>query len=136
MYNGDDFSAGSLSIKNSPDFEKKNQYNLLIEAADNGNPAKAAYARVTVIIEDVNDHTPQFNQSEYNFVVSEGTAVRGKIGSVFATDLDSGPRGRLIYSVQGGDGSSAFTIDGNTGKCGPLPCANNSTKTSSCRSYS
>lgn len=126
-----------MSIQNSPDFEKKNQYNLLIEAADNGNPSKAAYARVTVIIEDVNDHTPQFNQSEYNFVVSEGTALRGKIGSVFATDLDSGPRGRLIYSVQGGDGSSAFTIDGNTGEYGgPISYPDNSSKISNFWSFS
>lgn len=105
-----------MSIRNSPDFETKNQYNLLIEAADNGKPQKAAYARVTVIIEDVNDHKPEFNQSQYNMIVSEGTAVRGKIGSVFASDLDSGPRGRVIYSIKGGDGTSAFTIDGNTGE--------------------
>lgn len=107
---------GSLLIKNSPDFETKNQYNLLIEAADKGKPSKAAYARVTVIIEDVNDHKPQFNQSEYTLVVSEGTPVRGKIGSVFATDQDSGPRGRLVYTIKGGDGSGTFSIDGNTGK--------------------
>lgn len=107
---------GSLSIKNSPDFETQSQYNLLIDASDNGNPPKAAYARVTVIIEDVNDHAPQFNQSDYSFEVSEGTSIRGKIGSVVATDRDSGPLGRVIYSIKGGDGDGVFTIDGSTGK--------------------
>ena len=109
------FLIGWMKIKNSPDFESKNQYSLLIEAADNGSPPKAAYAHVTVIIEDVNDHKPQFNQSEYNFNVSEGAPVRGSIGSVYAVDRDSGPRGRVVYTIKGGDGS-AFTIDGNTGE--------------------
>ena len=105
-----------MEINNPPDFETKNQYNLLIQAADSGSPSKAATASVTVIIEDVNDHAPKFNQSEYSFTVSEGTAVRGKIGSVLAIDEDSGPRGRIAYTIKGGDGISAFTIDGNTGE--------------------
>lgn len=104
-----------MKIKNSPDFESKNQYSLLIEAADSGSPPKAAYAHVTVIIEDVNDHRPLFNKSEYHFNVSEGAPVRGSIGSVYAVDRDSGPRGRVVYTIKGGD-RSAFTIDGNTGE--------------------
>ena len=41
--------------------------------------------------------------------------MRGSIGSVYAVDSDSGPRGRVVYTIKGGDGS-AFTIDGNTGE--------------------
>ena len=104
-----------MQIQNSPDFETKNRYKLVIEAADNGNPPKVAYARVKVIVKDVNEHKPQFNQSEYNFNVSEGAPVRGSIGSVYAVDRDSGPRGRVVYTIKGGDGN-AFTIDGNTGE--------------------
>ena len=104
-----------MQIQNSPDFETKNRYRLLIEAADNGNPPKVAYARVKVIVKDVNDHKPQFNQSEYNFCVSEGTPVRRRIGSVYAVDRDSETRGRVVYTIKGGDGN-AFTIDASTGE--------------------
>ena len=111
---------GSLLVKNSPDFETKNQYNLMVQAADNGAPSKVANAQVTVDIEDVNDHAPQFNQSQYSFTVSEGATIHANIGSVLATDLDSGPRGRLLYSIKGGDGNGVFTINGNSGMyCGP-----------------
>ncbi|XP_067023578.1 protocadherin Fat 4-like isoform X2 [Acropora muricata] len=115
---GDTFSidsSGSLLIKNSPDFETRNQYNLMVDAVDSGVPRKAAYAHVTVIIEDVNDHAPQFNQSEYRFTVSEGAVINENVGSIFATDLDSGFRGRLYYSIKGGDGSGVFTIGGDSG---------------------
>ncbi|KAJ7336049.1 hypothetical protein OS493_013424 [Desmophyllum pertusum] len=104
-----------LVIKNSPDFELKKQYDLTIEAADKGKPDKSATAPVKVIIEDVNDHKPTFNQSDYSLVVSEGTAVRSRVGSVYATDSDSGPRGRLVYTIKGGNVGNAFAIDGNTG---------------------
>lgn len=109
-------SIGYLLIKNPPDFETKKQYDLLIEAADNGNPALSATAPVKVIIEDVNDHSPIFNQSNYSWTVSEGTAVRGRVGAVYATDRDSGPRGRIVYSITGRNVGSVFTIDGNTGQ--------------------
>ncbi|XP_068760232.1 protocadherin Fat 4-like [Montipora capricornis] len=108
-------ASGSLLVKNSPDFETKNQYNLQVQASDNGAPSKAANAQVTVDIEDVNDHAPQFNQSQYSFTVSEGATIHANIGSVSATDLDSGPRGRLLYSIEGGDGNGVFAIDGNSG---------------------
>ena len=109
-------------IKNSPDFETRNQYNLMVDAVDSGVPPKAAYAHVTVIIEDVNDHAPQFNQSEYRFTVSEGAVINENVGSIFATDLDSGFRGRLYYSIKGGDGSGAFRIGGDSGKFGDVVC--------------
>ena len=108
-------STGYLVIKNSPDFETQKQYDLVVEAVDKGNPAKSATAPVKVIIEDVNDNAPVFNQSNYNLVVSEGTVVRGRAGAVYATDKDSGPRGRLAYTIKGGNVRNAFTIDGNTG---------------------
>jgi len=116
------FSLGNLLIKNSPDFENKDQYDLLVEAADNGNPAKLALARVKVTIEDVNDHEPTFNQSSYNFTVSEGADLRGRVGEVYATDMDSGPRGRVVYSITDGNVGKAFAIDGNTGQYSTENC--------------
>lgn len=106
---------GNLLIKNPPDFETKKQYDLQIKAADNGKNPQSATAPVRVIIEDVNDHNPKFNQSKYGMTVSEGTAVRGRVGAVYATDKDSGPRGRVAYSIEDGNVGGVFTIDGNTG---------------------
>ena len=87
-----------------------------MEASDNGKPPKSALAPVKVIIEDVNDHEPAFNQSVYSFTVSEGATLRKRVGEVYATDMDSGPRGRVVYSITGGNVGKAFVIDGNTGQ--------------------
>lgn len=111
------FFLGNLLIKTSPDFESKTQYDLIVNASDNGNPPKSASAPVKVTIEDVNDHEPVFNKSSYSFTVSEGAALRGKVGAVYATDMDSGPRGRVVYSITDGNVGKAFAIDGNTGQC-------------------
>ena len=103
-------------IRNPPDYETKKQFDLIVEAVDGGNPAKSVTVPVKVVIEDVNDNKPQFNQSSYNLVVSEDAAVRERVGAVFATDKDSGVRGRLLYAITGGNVGNAFTIDGNTGQ--------------------
>lgn len=110
------FLLGYLVIRNSPDYETKKQFDLIVEAVDGGNPAKSVTVPVKVVIEDVNDNKPQFNQSSYNLVVSEDAAVRERVGAVFATDKDSGVRGRLLYTITGGNVGNAFTIDGNTGQ--------------------
>lgn len=110
------FLLGYLVIRNPPDYETKKQFDLIVEAVDGGNPAKSVTVPVKVVIEDVNDNKPQFNQSSYNLVVSEDAAVRERVGAVFATDKDSGVRGRLLYTITGGNVGNAFTIDGNTGQ--------------------
>lgn len=107
---------GNLLIKTSPDFETQAQYDLIVNASDNGKPPKSALAPVKVTIEDVNDHQPVFNQSSYSFTVSEGAALRGRVGAVYATDKDSGPRGKVMYSITDGNVGKAFAIDGNTGQ--------------------
>ena len=111
------FFLGNLLIQTSPDFENQSQYDLIVNASDNGKPPKSALAPVKVTIEDVNDHEPAFNQSSYSFTVSEGAALQGRVGAVYATDLDSGPRGRVVYSITGGNVGKAFAIDGNSGQC-------------------
>lgn len=110
------FLLGYLVIRIPPDYETKKQFDLIVEAVDGGNPAKSVTVPVKVVIEDVNDNKPQFNQSSYNLVVSEDAAVRERVGAVFATDKDSGVRGRLLYTITGGNVGNAFTIDGNTGQ--------------------
>ena len=109
------FFSGILSVNNSPDFEKRSQYTLRIEAADKGHPSQLAYTSVQVIIEDINDHTPRFNQTEYLLSLSEGVSLNRPVGAVFATDLDTGPRGRVFFTITDGNVGNLFAIDGNTG---------------------
>lgn len=54
---------------------------------------------VTVILEDVNDHVPEFDPTSYTFDVSEDTPVGTTVLEVTATDGDRGDMGLNRYGL-------------------------------------
>jgi len=68
-----------------------------------------ASAMVTVLVEDINDHVPVFTQPLYRAVMSESCAQGASIISVSATDADTGPNARLLYSLREQD-RQHFTV--------------------------
>ena len=61
------------------------------------------YVDVTVTVLDINDNYPIFtdNVTEFNLDVAEEESSNTTVGVVKATDLDSGPRGSVRYSISG-----------------------------------
>ncbi|XP_071313789.1 cadherin-related family member 2 [Trachinotus anak] len=60
---------------------------LNVTATDKGTPPLTTVVTVVITVEDINDNTPQFGASSYEFSVREGE--KGAfVGSVFAEDLD------------------------------------------------
>ena len=78
----------------------------MISATDGG--VKESTTIVVVSIEDFNDNAPVFNPSTYTASVLENVGVGHKLGVVKATDKDSGPRGRITYSITNGNVGSVF----------------------------
>ncbi|XP_044062276.1 cadherin-related family member 2 isoform X3 [Siniperca chuatsi] len=72
---------------------------LNVTATDKGTPSLSTMVTVIINIEDVNDNTPQFNASSYEFSVKEGE--KGAIvGSVYAEDLDqTKDYNRISFSI-------------------------------------
>ncbi|XP_029421607.1 protocadherin Fat 3 isoform X4 [Nannospalax galili] len=56
-------------------------------------------ARVTIRIEDANDHTPEFQQPVYETFVNESVPVGTNILTVSASDKDKGENGYITYSI-------------------------------------
>lgn len=58
---------------------------------------------VHVLVMDINDNSPEFTKSMYNFTLSEssetGTVVNVVSGT--ASDADSDENGRITYSLSG-----------------------------------
>lgn len=52
---------------------------------------------VRVIVQDVNDHSPQFQQQNYVAYVEENCPVGQTIIQLFATDLDVGLNAKIKY---------------------------------------
>uniref|UniRef100_T1GLD3 Cadherin domain-containing protein n=1 Tax=Megaselia scalaris TaxID=36166 RepID=T1GLD3_MEGSC len=75
------------------DREEISKYNLTVVATDKGSPPRTATANLIIEVNDVNDHEPVFEKSEYSAVLSELAAsgfVSGNDLQWFHIDQNSG----------------------------------------------
>ena len=110
-------SSGTLSLLSPLDAEFSLVYTLSVIASnDRAIPTLASVVNVTVAVGDVNDHTPQFSQSEYVKVISESAQVGSEVIQLTATDSDATPTNSEIqFQISGGRNLSLFSIDPYTG---------------------
>ena len=66
-------TSGGLSAVKSLDREETAVYNLKLVARDSGLVPKQVTADVTVIVDDKNDNTPQFERDSYQQTVNNPT---------------------------------------------------------------
>ncbi|KAL8616761.1 hypothetical protein ACOMHN_017798 [Nucella lapillus] len=103
-----------LKVNGRLDYEENPIYNLVIRATDGGG--QSGEMTVKIIILDQNDNQPIFNTSKYEVQVPENATVGTSVIQVQATDQDSGPNGRIRYSInRETDPDAHFTIDPDTG---------------------
>ncbi len=101
---------GLLSVSSPLDFEVLNSFFVRITASNpDGLRTEAA---TNIIIVDVNDNPPVFDQSVYNASVSEGDPVGTFVLLVEATDGDFG-EDAFNYSIKNGNFNNSFVISEN-----------------------
>ncbi|NXI02611.1 PCD23 protein, partial [Pachycephala philippinensis] len=130
-----DSVTGSIVTTKALDRETKSQYTFRAVASDCSthfprsttvsckihltvvaeNSFNSAFCGVTVLIQDVNDNVPKFEQSYYKALVWEGQSPKTDIIQVFAADLDSGLNGETEYSILSGNENATFLIDSTRG---------------------
>ncbi|XP_063088318.1 protocadherin beta-15 isoform X1 [Cavia porcellus] len=88
-----------LVTEGALDRETTAQYNITITVTDLGTPRLKTQHTITVLVSDVNDNAPTFTQSSYTLSVPENNSPALHIGSVSATDSDSGTNAQLTYSL-------------------------------------
>ncbi|XP_053314421.1 protocadherin-23 [Spea bombifrons] len=112
--------TGVLSTNGPLDHEEESVLHLLVVATDHGSPPLSSSAQVIIMVEDVNDNEPVFLQQFYNVTLQEHTSLGHCFLQVKATDSDSGPFGRIHYSIYDGFHNSKesqnFCIDRETGQ--------------------
>ena len=107
--------SGVIKVKKKLDFERKNAYQLTIQAEDTGTPVRYDTASVSIYIEDVNDSPPLFRHSPYlAYVVENGEELPRYVTTVTAKDKDNPPYNNIEYSMKKTFGG-AFSINGSTG---------------------
>ena len=87
--------------------------NITMNFTDDGDPQMSAVITFLVEILDVNDNPPQFTNLNYVFSFPENFHMSTFVGRVFASDLDNGENGTVIYTII--DGSN-FTINSQSGE--------------------
>lgn len=90
------------------DRESVSLYEVSVAAYDGGKPARSTVLTLTVVVEDINDNGPMFEQDVYNVSVAEDLAVNVTFLTISATDADSGANGLVHYEWDGGDATSQY----------------------------
>uniref|UniRef100_A0A8D3CGK1 Cadherin EGF LAG seven-pass G-type receptor 1a n=1 Tax=Scophthalmus maximus TaxID=52904 RepID=A0A8D3CGK1_SCOMX len=108
---------GLVRIRERPDRETRSQYQLIVEANDQGKDPgpRSATATVNISVEDENDNYPQFSEKRYVVQVPENVAVNTKVIQVEATDKDEGNNAKVHYSIISGNVKGQFYIHSPTG---------------------
>ncbi|XP_066525030.1 cadherin EGF LAG seven-pass G-type receptor 1 [Hoplias malabaricus] len=112
-----DSRNGLVRVRVRPDRETKAQYQLIVEANDQGKDPgpRSATATVYITVEDENDNYPQFSLKKYVVKVPENVAVNTKVAQVEATDRDEGNNAKVHYSIINGNVRGQFYIHSPTG---------------------
>ena len=96
-----DRNTGVLTVAKGLDRELTNEIAVAIVATDSA-PApfhKSTEHAYRLILSDLNDNSPVFNQSETHFDIKESTAVGDVALAITATDADAGDNARLTYTM-------------------------------------
>ncbi|XP_003266563.1 protocadherin beta-15 [Nomascus leucogenys] len=88
-----------LVTEGALDRETRAEYNITITITDLGTPRLKTEQSITVLVSDVNDNAPAFTQTSYTLFVRENNSPALHIGSVSATDRDSGTNAQITYSL-------------------------------------
>ena len=100
---------GTVRTTEELDREVKASYTFTLYARDHGQPINIAHTRIVLTVSDINDHHPEFDQSEYRVNILEKSPVDSVILLVRATDKDEGPNANVTYGLHG-NGSSYFSV--------------------------
>ncbi|XP_069619754.1 protocadherin gamma-C5-like isoform X13 [Ranitomeya imitator] len=99
-----------LILEKVLDREEKQEHHLILTAIDGGEPARSGTCRITIVVLDINDNPPVFNQSVYKICIRENLPLNTVILILNATDQDDGANGEIQFSFDGHTSKSAREI--------------------------
>ena len=102
--------TGMIYLAASLSDVSESSFRVSVSARDGGSPPQSARLNVDIILRDVNDHTPYFEQTSYEVTVSEAEPVNEHIYKVVAVDADTGLNGELTYHITSGNEEEKFGI--------------------------
>jgi predicted outer membrane repeat protein len=105
--------TGQITVADATllNYESTTRITLTVSVTDSGTPSRSDTATVTINLTNVNE-APVVNAQ--TFTIAENTANGTTVGTVAASDPDSGQS--RTFSIASGNTSSAFAINSSTGR--------------------
>ncbi|XP_030007933.1 protocadherin Fat 4 [Sphaeramia orbicularis] len=103
-----DTGNGTIYLQETLDREHIDVFTVRLTATDKGSPKLETTVNLTIKVEDVNDHDPEFSQSTYSLTVREDIPTGQSLLQVHAHDQDIGPNGQVRYVLTQ---ESPFVVD-------------------------
>ncbi|TKS82972.1 Protocadherin-16 Protein dachsous -like protein 1 [Collichthys lucidus] len=93
---------GDVYLVRELDYEKGSKYTLHIEVSDFSQAFPSSHlVQLDIIVQDSNDHSPQFTEDPVTIVIQENIEPGASIYTFQALDQDgSGPNSKLRYSIE------------------------------------
>lgn len=100
-------STGVMYLQKLLDREVEDAITVTLKVKDKGVPQMFSLLNLTVLIEDVNDHNPEFTQSFYNLTIFEDVPRGASLLRVHAHDRDGGLNGEVRFHIS----ETGFVMD-------------------------
>ena len=110
-------TSGDLYLLGTVDAEYSLEYRIEVVASnDAAVPVLSSKVNVTVVVDDLNDNTPIFEQPDYNIPYSEANPIGSEVIQLFVIDDDATvANSELTFEISGGFNTSLFTINASSG---------------------
>ncbi|XP_060644294.2 neural-cadherin-like [Anolis sagrei] len=106
--------TGVLTTLQVFDREKQREHPITVTATDQAAEPLIGICQITVVILDVNDNSPRFENSHYEYFLREDTDVGTSFLRVAAHDDDYGSNASITYSIAKGK-PNYFEVNPTTG---------------------
>eukprot|EP00118_Oscarella_pearsei_P019174 m.202185 g.202185 ORF g.202185 m.202185 type:complete len:4095 (+) comp39606_c0_seq6:120-12404(+) len=103
-----------ISTPGSLDRETMSNYVLTVTVYDSGSPSLSSNVTVSVVVTDVNDHSPQFVNTSYSASINEDVFGGFSVAAISSTDDDIGLNGDITYYILSGS-EGKFRISPSSG---------------------
>uniref|UniRef100_A0A3B3XCQ2 FAT atypical cadherin 3b n=1 Tax=Poecilia mexicana TaxID=48701 RepID=A0A3B3XCQ2_9TELE len=110
------FDTGIISVRYPLDYETMQYYRLTVKATDTLTGAKSE-VDVDIVVLDVNDNPPLFQNTSYSAMLSENSMIGTSVLQVFAPDQDSEKNAVVTYQILSDiyNSTDYFQIDSSRG---------------------
>ncbi|XP_021265912.1 protocadherin alpha-C2-like isoform X7 [Numida meleagris] len=110
----------TLITQGNLDREKAAAYNITVTATDSGSPPLSSQKVIHVVISDINDNPPLFEEPVYSVYVPENNPLGVLLCTIKATDPDVAENAYISYSLLDGEieglpAASYVTIKSDSG---------------------